>query len=73
MTYGALRVKFGLKEEEKPLLADLNSVGVCIDSVWDLVNTSEPYPIAVPVLTRHLSMPYGRRIKEGITRALTVA
>ncbi len=62
-----------LKEEEKPLLSDLESVGVSVGTVWDLVNTRKPYPIAISILTRHLSLPYNLRIKEGIARALTVA
>jgi hypothetical protein len=61
-----------LKEEEKPLIADLNAVGVVVETVWDLVNTSASYHPAIPALTHHLSMPYSLRIKEGIARALTV-
>jgi hypothetical protein len=66
------RVIAVLKEEEKPLLLDLKNVGVSVETVWDLVNTSELYPHAVQILVRHLSIPYSLRIKEGIVRALTV-
>lgn len=58
--------------EQGNLLADLKSVGVSAGSVWDLVNTREKYAAAIPVLVRHLSRPYSRRVKEGIVRALTV-
>ena len=67
-----LRLSNALKAEEGPLLSDLKSVGVSVETVWDLVNTREPYPSAVPVLMQHLSEPYSIRIKEGIARALTV-
>jgi hypothetical protein len=62
----------GLKEEEKPLVAELKAAGVVVETVWDFVNTSASYRAAIPILARHLSMPYSLRIKEGIARALTV-
>jgi hypothetical protein len=61
-----------LREEQRDLLADLNNLGVSASSVWDLVNSDEKYPAAVPLLVRHLSLPYNRPVKEGIIRALTV-
>lgn len=63
-----------LRIEEEPLLADLRAIGwdQGLDSVWDLVNTAEPYPEAIPILLRHLTRPYSDRIKEGIARALAV-
>jgi hypothetical protein len=67
-----MRVSATLKEEEKTLVSDLKTLGVLVNSVWDLVNTSDQYPVAIPMLTRHLSMPYSQRTKEGIARALTV-
>jgi hypothetical protein len=57
---------------EAPLLSDLKSVGIQAESVWDLVNTADRYPTAIPVLLRHVALPYHKRIKEGIIRALTV-
>lgn len=41
-------------------------------SVWDLVNSKESYPAAVPVLVQHLRHPYHPVIRDGIVRALTV-
>jgi hypothetical protein len=63
-----------LRIEEEPLLADLRAIGwdPGVDSVWDLVNTAEPYPEAIPILLWHLTRPYSDRIKEGIARALAV-
>jgi len=43
-----------------------------ITSVWDLVNTSIPYPEAIPVLIEWLPQVSHPRVKEGIVRALTV-
>jgi hypothetical protein len=60
------------RREQAQLLADLTVIGIGIESVWDLVNTAEKYPAAIPVLLRHLTLPYHKRIKEGIIRALTV-
>jgi hypothetical protein len=60
------------RREQAKLLADLKDAGVQVVSVWDLVNTADKYPAAIPVLLRHLAVPYSKRIKEGIVRALTV-
>jgi hypothetical protein len=43
-----------LRTAECPIVADLQSAGVQVESVWDLVNTSEPYPAALPMLVEHL-------------------
>jgi len=40
--------------------------------VWDLVNSDEPYPEALPILLAHLQRPYPGRVREGIARALAV-
>jgi hypothetical protein len=60
------------RREQEKLLADLRDVGIQVQSVWDFVNTADKYPAAIPVLLRHLVVPYSKRIKEGIVRALTV-
>jgi hypothetical protein len=41
-------------------------------SVWDLVNTAEPYPKAIDILVEHLQRPYPDKVLEGIGRALAV-
>jgi len=61
-----------LARAEAPLVEDLKRVGWNVQSVWDLVNTSKPYPEAVPILLDHLQRPYPKRIREGIGRALAV-
>jgi HEAT repeat protein len=43
-----------------------------VGSAWDLVNTSTPYPAALPILLEHLDRPYPDRVREGIARALAV-
>jgi hypothetical protein len=60
------------RKEQSQLLADLMDVGVRVESAWDFVNTADKYPAAIPVLLRHVSLPYSKRVKEGIIRALTV-
>lgn len=61
-----------LQSDEQPLLAALRRVGIAVDSVWELVNTGESYPQAIPILLEHLRKPYHPRNREGIVRALTV-
>jgi hypothetical protein len=57
---------------EAPLAEALRSVGLRVESAWDLVNTAEPYPEALPVLVEHLRRPYPDAVREGIARALAV-
>lgn len=58
---------------EQPIVADLRDAGVQVGSVWDLVNTSEPYPAALPVLLEHLERDgYPDRVMESLGRALAV-
>ena len=39
---------------ERPIVADLQAAGIEVDSPWDLVHRSVPYPEALPVLLAHL-------------------
>jgi hypothetical protein len=61
-----------LRQQEKPLLDELSEVGLDVESVWDLVNTSASYGEGVHILVKHLAKPYHRRNKVGIVRALAV-
>jgi len=62
-----------LRAAERPIVADLGAAGVEAESVWDLVNTSEPYPAALPVLMDHLERGgYPDRVMESLGRALGV-
>lgn len=62
-----------LRRAEQPILADLQAAGVEVQSVWDLVNTSEPYPAALPILLDHLQRGgYPDRVMESLGRALAV-
>ena len=61
-----------LRAEEKVLISELSKVGWRVDSIWDLVNASSKYTEAIPVLVRHLLLPYSDRTREGIARALAV-
>lgn len=58
--------------EEVELVADLQAVGYAVSSVWDLVNTTEAYPQAIPILISHFARPYSDKIREGIARALAM-
>ncbi|TXK17720.1 hypothetical protein [Homoserinibacter sp. GY 40078] len=61
------------REAGRPIVDDLRGVGIDVDSVWDLVNTSDPYPAALPILIKHLERGgYPDRVLEGAARALAV-
>lgn len=60
-------------QDEAPVVADLRSLGLEVDSVWDLLKIKEPYPEAIPVLLDHLQRPeHTGFTKNGIARALCV-
>jgi uncharacterized protein (UPF0335 family) len=61
-----------LDEQEKPLIAELSGVGVGIKSVSDLIGRRAPYTTAVPILLKHLTLPYHENIADMIARALAV-
>jgi hypothetical protein len=61
-----------LRPEQEPLLSDLASVGIKVDSVWDLVNAKWSYAAAIPVLSAYLRRVRHPLLREGIARALTV-
>ncbi|MES2297913.1 MAG: hypothetical protein V4582_12780 [Pseudomonadota bacterium] len=61
-----------LRVEEEPILAELREIGWDVRSVWDLVNSSAPYPEAIPILLKHLPLPYSDVVKDGIARSLGV-
>jgi hypothetical protein len=62
-----------LSDAEKPIVADLRNAGCEVTSVWDLVNTSVPYPQALPILFAHLERGgYPDRVMESLGRALAV-
>jgi len=69
------------EREERPLVNELNDIGLKVESVWDLVN-NRPHPylkdnftgdyeMAYPILIKHLDFDYHPRVKEGIIRSLT--
>ncbi len=61
-----------MAEEDQAVVHALASVGVQVNSVYDLVKTKTPYPKAIPVLVGMLRRVTHDRVKEGIARALTV-
>jgi len=61
-----------LRDAQGPLLQELRSVGLDLDTVWRLVNVPNTPEAAIPVLIRHLHGNYPARVREGIARALAV-
>ncbi len=60
------------RAEQAEMLAELRKVGIDIQLVSDLVNTSTNYGQAIPILVKHLPRPYSEATREGIARALAV-
>ena len=60
-------------DDEAELLAELASLDINAESVYDFVNGGGAPVEAVPVLVAHLTQPHHPRIWEGIVRALSVS
>ncbi|WP_148649578.1 hypothetical protein [Lysobacter antibioticus] len=58
--------------EQKPILSELRGVGVLTESIWSLLKRTEPYPEAIPILLKHLQLPYSDVTRDGLARALAV-
>lgn len=61
-----------LMEEQRMLMEELRKVGVVADSVGHLTSNPGPYPQAIPILLRHLQLPYSDATRESIARCLAV-
>lgn len=59
-----------IQEEQALLLAELRSIGLPIHSVSDISHDSARYQDAVPILLRHLLLPYSSATRETIARVL---
>ncbi|MDE2048286.1 MAG: hypothetical protein KGJ44_07760 [Betaproteobacteria bacterium] len=62
-----------IRVEEAPIVAELQTSGLKIKSVGDLINMRERYAAAIPILLKHLQKPYSDVVREGIARSLAVA
>ena len=58
-----------LTEAERPLVVDLQSAGIPVDSAWNLYKHPEMGEAAFPILLAHLRGDYPDPILEGIARA----
>ncbi|WP_333662234.1 HEAT repeat domain-containing protein [Chishuiella changwenlii] len=55
------------------IIEELSKVDIIIDDIYDLVNTNNKYPSAIPILIKYLSEGITNlNEKEGIIRALAV-
>ena len=68
-----MKIDFDNTETVIKVRETLLKVGISVNDIWDLVNTKESYPEAIPVLTNLLRTEIlDDRSKEGIVRALAV-
>ena len=61
-----------LREEQAPIVAELRNAGINVDRLADLIMRSVPYPAAIPVLLKHLVLPYSDPTLETLGRILAV-
>lgn len=60
-----------LEKEDRMVAQALKKVGLRVKSIYDLVNSKQTYPQAIPILIDLLPKVRHDRIKEGVARALT--
>jgi len=60
------------RAEQVPIVAELLKAGVEVQSLPALIMKSIPYPSAIPVLLKHLVLPYSDVTRETLARALAV-
>jgi hypothetical protein len=59
--------------DENKIKSELYRVGISIDSIYDLVNSSKSYPQGIPILIKFLKMGISDdTLKEGVIRSLAV-
>lgn len=58
--------------EDRRICQALRGVGIQVNSIWDLVHTSQSYPEAIPLLIEMLQSAKSDAVVEGIVRSLTV-
>lgn len=62
-----------MSSDSQRIKSELAKVGVLINDIFDLVNTNQPYPTAVPILIDFLEKGIDDIVtKEGVIRALGV-
>lgn len=63
-----------MEADEKKIKDALKRVDIEVGSIYDLVNTSQPYPEAIPILLELLEEDTlsDDQVKEGVIRALAV-
>ncbi|MGY4512754.1 hypothetical protein ACVIN2_006208 [Bradyrhizobium sp. USDA 3650] len=60
------------QEEQAPIVVELQAAGISVKFLSDLVMRSAPYPAAIPVLLKHLVLPYSDPTRETLARILAV-
>lgn len=59
--------------DDEKIVHELSKVGVRVKGIYDLVNTKNKYPEAIPVLIDLVQKDFSNiNVREGIVRALTV-
>jgi hypothetical protein len=61
-----------IRIEMAPVHAELEAAGVTQRELSDSHGKSPKYPTAIPILLKHLQMPYSDAIKDSIARTLAV-
>ena len=58
--------------EQIPILKELSEMGYEVDSVWDLTHYEGSYAKAIPMLLKHLLLPYSDITRDSLARTLAI-
>lgn len=68
----AIRRDVNLRIEQIPILRELSEKGYNVESVWDLTHYEGSYEKAIPLLLKHLLLPYSDTTRDSLARALAI-
>jgi hypothetical protein len=68
----AIRRDVNLRIEQIPILRELSEMGYNVESVWDLTHYEGSYEKAIPLLLKHLLLPYSDTTRDSLARALAI-
>ena len=57
------------REEQAPIVSELREAGIRIFFLPDLIKRSVPYPTAIPILLKHLVLPYSDVTRETLAKS----
>ena len=66
------RKRLAILEEQQAVLEELRHVGIVYNSLDEMLVSTRPYPRAISILLKHLTLEYSDPVKAVIARCLVI-